>query len=266
MQIAIGGFHLPGDFAMHGGDTVDRVKNAAQIADEIFDRGAIAADDAFVLCVNDQEINTTSADKGLPNGIGGPIDHADDPVHRLTGGKIPAFSCGITGTREFGREQGGCVRAGEHLIALCPCSGGEEAGGFAEAVADDGGGFQGEGREKIVDHGAQRDMGENKIARGNIVDRFAAPEAGIGELRSEALVFGILPVQDLRKLRGQIAAHAGELRAGAGEDEGDGLRGVGGEGCGGEKDAVGNQALILRKSGGGLGDECGELCGGFDHE
>ncbi len=266
MQVAIGGLHLPDDFAMDGGDAVDRVKNAAQIADEIFDGGAIAADDAFVLCVNDQEINTTSAGKGLPNGIGGPVDHADDPIHFFTDGKVPASSRGVARTGEFGREECGCVCAGEHLIALCPRSGGEETGGFAEAVADDGGGFQGEGREKIVNHGAQRDVGENKIARRNILNRFAGPEAGLGELRGEVFVLAILLVQDLRKLRGQIAAHAGELRAGTGEDEGDFIGGVGSDGCGGKEDAVGDEGLILREGGGGLGDECGELCGGFNHE
>ena len=78
-------------------------------------------------------------------------------------GEIPGAAGGVTGAGKVGGEKRGCVHAGQHAVAVAPGAGGEEAGGFAEAVADDGVGLEGEGGEKIGDETAQGDVGEDGV-------------------------------------------------------------------------------------------------------
>ena len=163
------------------------------------------------------------------------------------------------------REEARRGHAFEHFIARDPGVRGEEARGFAERIADDGVGFDGERGDDVVQHRAERDLGKDEgFLIGSGGGGAVAPEEALRELVGEAEIFGVLLVENVREVGEEFAAHAEEVVARAGEDEGEFGGGLKRERVGGEEDAGvcasrgGDEFLRVVREGGEDGVEEGE--------
>ena len=192
------------------------------------------------------------------------VDDADDPIDFFMWREIPGAASGVALAGEVSREERRGVHAIEHFVALRPGFSGEEAGGFAEAVADDGVGLEGEGGEKVADERAEGDLSEDGVAGRDLVGEVVGPVAACGELGGKTGIFGVLLVEDLRELSGEVAAHHGELIAGAGEDEGDFTSGGERRGC--VENAIRGKRFVLFDRYASLGNQTTELRNGIDDE
>ena len=219
MQFAIGGFNGFGDFTVNGGDALQRMRAAAEFAGERFDGDAITADDTFTRGVDDQQVDAGFVFEGVAHLIFRAIEYGDGPIDFFTGLQIPGTADGIVIAGEIAFEECRCVHAFEHGIARRPGAGGEEAGGFTEAVTDDRRWLDTEAAHQIADHRAEPDLREDGIAMADLTDRFVGPVLAERELRRETIIFGVKTAEDLRPLRGKLTAHAGKRIARAGEDK-----------------------------------------------
>ena len=200
---------------MYRAHALQREPVAGEFRDDSLDRSALAADDAFVGAVDDEQVDALpAADRGRKRFLRA-VDHAADPLGLLALGKIPASPQHFRFAREIVREQGRAHESLQHGVALAPGAHGEERGGFAQAVADRRGRPDAEAQGEIGHHGAERQLAANQGAM--VGEQFraqgAVPEPVHAHLAREPLVLRVLRLQDLRPLACQGQAHILELVA-----------------------------------------------------
>ena len=213
MQFAIGLAQRARELAMHRADSLEREPVAVQRSDNFRGCAAIAADDTFIRCVRDEEIDVLAFCDGGAHRVRRTVHHAGDPFR-------PA--------RQVAREERRITQPIQHFVALPPHAQREQRGGFAEAVADRGIRPDAEVRRKVRDHAAEADLAADQGAMvgESLGGQRAVPELVRVHLAGEPRIVLVLPAQDFRPLQREFAAHAGKLVARAGKHEGDPPRGL----------------------------------------
>ena len=73
--------------------------------DDFFHVLAIAADNAFIRCVDDQKIRTLDTLQCPANFFGGSIDDDDMPIDRLVALELPRLSGRVAGAGQIGLKE-----------------------------------------------------------------------------------------------------------------------------------------------------------------
>ncbi len=124
------------DLAVDGDDALQREETRAHGGDQRLDSSALAADDGFARGVTDQQVRARMRGQVGADLVGAAQDDADGPVDRLLGGQVPEGAHRLAVTGKLSAEQIAVARSQVHGIVVAPGTGGEEGGGFAQAVAD----------------------------------------------------------------------------------------------------------------------------------
>ncbi len=131
MQVAVGVAHFACHLAMDRGDSLQLEETAVQHGDKVLHPLYVPANDALVRRVHDEEVDAGGLLERAAHLALRCVDDADAPIDLLPLGLAPRHACGAAFSGEVADEEGGCLHAGEHEVALGPGPGAEETGRFA---------------------------------------------------------------------------------------------------------------------------------------
>ena len=112
VQVAVGVGHLAGNFTVNGGDALQREEAAIKHGHQVLHPLDVAADDALVGRVHDEEIDPGGLLEGAAHLACRGVDNPDAPVDLLAVRFPPSLACGTALAGEIAGEEGGCLHAG----------------------------------------------------------------------------------------------------------------------------------------------------------
>ena len=186
-----------------------------------FDLLAIAADHAFPVGIDDQQVSLFPANQGLLHLCRRGVDDTEKPVDLFPLFQTPDLARRLAFTGKFFGEQRRLAEPLRHAVTVLPGAEGEESGRLAEAVATHRLGFDAEAAHQVTDCGPEGNLADDQGVV-IVVQRFVQlrfPEMLRQKLAGQEVALTILVAVDGRPPGREIAPHAGEMVPGAGEDE-----------------------------------------------
>ena len=95
MEFPVGSLYFFGDFTVDSGHAVKGEEFAVEFLYEFFNRVRIAADDAFMECVDDQVVDFLVVCERGADDLCGAVNNAECPVDGGVAGDFPCFPSGF---------------------------------------------------------------------------------------------------------------------------------------------------------------------------
>ena len=185
MQVAIGFLHRLSYFTVDRCDPLDGMENAVEFHCQSQYDPAIAANDALLRGVDDQQVNSFFALKGCAHDLGRAPHHADQPIDWIILFQTPAFPYCRARASQLPGEQICGPHPAQHLVPVGPGTGRKKSGRLAQTVTDDCVWLQSELGHHVADQTADPHVPENHCLVIKISGWAVLPEATIGKLAAE---------------------------------------------------------------------------------